>query len=414
VRKNSLSYKGEKAEDVAEWEVILYQDGKEKFVKTFTCDITDYTLRGLEYGTSYQVKLRFTLNFGPRYFGPHKSVHFYNEKGNARFETRIPFVAPPLSFPEDRSRDIEIIMRTKDWKYPINILMMGNWGAGKSSCLNSVVTALSRFESHDRPRQLQLQQEKPVDHVTTKLEKVIFRDAPEEFKNLRLWDTWGWAEGKEYTQGQFQFILQGHLPSGWDKKEDANKRHPKWIKNPEFKNRIHAIIFVIEAEEPFVRDPTDLASNEYYARLRSFVDIATEEGYIPICAMSKIDKISRSLQKDLSLAFEDEAVQRAMKNISVGAGFNPNAIFPCKFYSSETSRNDWVEAMTLGVFAEAIRNAKTFRDKVFSLYETIPSMSPKSHQANRRSIPLLPLLHLKHPQPVSFGSSFDSRWTPSL
>lgn len=177
----------------------------------------------------------------------------------------------------------------------INILLFGLAGCGKSSYLQSVITALST-------KQHVITGITPIgggsEHVTTTLRKfAICEDV-----KVNLMDTWGLTPSN-YVKGELQKIVQGILPDKWDMLDNMSENQDK-IKHNMKKakaNAVHALMVFLPCSS--LRNPKTIAL------LQPLLTDVKASGLNPIFLLALADE---------EVAATDKARFRQ----------NPNATFP--------------------------------------------------------------------------------------
>jgi putative ribosome biogenesis GTPase RsgA len=231
----------------------------------------------------------------------------------------------------------EIQKHTKDQNQ--NILLLGPFGSGKSSFLNTLLTATgSKREarvSGDR------------DHGTVTLEKY---EIPQT--NLTVWDCWGFSK-KNFDSVLLNEILDGHFQSGKEMKSGISRNAADFKKNPRTSDLMHNVIFVIAAP--------DLSGNgDLRDKVKEFLDLLFRKGYNPVLALTKIDLVDKSLaaspQKVYSSALANKEIYKAA-NLS---GLNPCKVFPVKNYNFEFDRNPLLENAHMHCLSAAVKQGQTF------------------------------------------------------
>lgn len=136
----------------------------------------------------------------------------------------------------------------------VNVLLVGGPGAGKSSLVNSIYSALEGEMVRLAARGT------GAGTITTRFTKYDFEDlAPA----VAIWDSAGWTEDT-YKHGALNYVLGGHLPDGFElDQRHIDDRSPGFRPSPVAGDYMHVVLIAVPYEE--------LSNESYLARARSGV-----------------------------------------------------------------------------------------------------------------------------------------------
>jgi hypothetical protein len=136
----------------------------------------------------------------------------------------------------------------------VNVLLVGGPGAGKSSLVNSIYSALEGEMVRLAARGT------GAGTITTRFTKYDFEDlAPA----VAIWDSAGWTEDT-YKHGALNYVLRGHLPDGFElDQRHIDDRSPGFRPSPVAGDYMHVVLIAVPYEE--------LSNESYLARARSGV-----------------------------------------------------------------------------------------------------------------------------------------------
>eukprot|EP01124_Arcella_intermedia_P027899 TRINITY_DN5561_c0_g1_i1.p1 TRINITY_DN5561_c0_g1~~TRINITY_DN5561_c0_g1_i1.p1 ORF type:complete len:267 (-),score=33.92 TRINITY_DN5561_c0_g1_i1:12-812(-) len=150
---------------------------------------------------------------------------------------------------------------------PLNVLLFGSSGMGKSSFINLFFSALQEKSVANKAKA------RALNKTTT--ETVTYQ----QYKltpSISLWDTWGWTSAsKTYKGSEFENMLSGKIPSG---------QHMTSLKpshQMDYTSEIDVVVFVI--------DRSALSVKEDISEMKKFYDTTIEKGKKAIVAVTKID-----------------------------------------------------------------------------------------------------------------------------
>jgi hypothetical protein len=157
-----------------------------------------------------------------------------------------------------------------------NICLFGEIGNGKSSALNSTVTALQ--DSNDTPNFIA-----KTGNATESFTKELRKENLNKAGTIKLWDTWGWQKSQTYCH--FDELCKGQLTQGQsEKKELESKEKP--VNYHIF--RPHAILALIDA--------ISSASPDNVNKYKSYIDELKMKYSISVFVT--LTKLDRTVDED--------------------------------------------------------------------------------------------------------------------
>jgi len=251
----------------------------------------------------------------------------------------------------------------------INVLLIGEVSAGKSSFINSVESLFtgyvtSRANSGMAERSLTTQYRK---YVITARDK---KKTPIKFK---FCDTMGLEGGNAgLSAAHIALIMDGHVDDqaklrreeGWLEWLGITDRLNAtqldgYIKNPTEDDRIHCVIFVVSASAVSIMDPAVLD------KFKAIRDEANRRNLIPVVVLTKLDQICQATKEKTSKVFHSRAVSQKVKEVSQKFGINQNQIFPVRNYFEETECTLENNLLILQALRQILRNSEDYlKDRI--------------------------------------------------
>jgi len=138
-------------------------------------------------------------------------------------------------------------------------------------------------------------------------------------------------------------IMDGHVPDGQELGYTKNlvPGGRGYIENPTDGDKIHCVVFVINAESFKVMD------DNVERKLKELKGEADKRGLFPIVVLTKIDKIVKELKDNPSKTFYSTAIKEMVDDISATFGIVENRIMPVKNYEHELEAVTDVNILTM-------------------------------------------------------------------
>ncbi|XP_034306896.2 interferon-induced protein 44 [Magallana gigas] len=240
----------------------------------------------------------------------------------------------------------------------VNILLIGQVGAGKSSFLNTIN---SIFKGGISSRACTGSAESSL---TKSFEKFRVRD-PSTKKYLRFWicDTRGVEEGLSIKSDDLGFILDGNLPNHYtfNPVEKASTKTPGFVKEPTVKDRIHVVVFVLDGST------LDVLSEGVVSKLKDIKNLVVDRGVPQLAFLTKMDKICETVNKDVSKMFTSSAVEDTVNKTADIIAIPRSHVLPVKNYEKETQLKTDINILALTALRQALMFADDFLENQYEL-----------------------------------------------
>lgn len=193
----------------------------------------------------------------------------------------------------------------------INLLLVGPWGAGKTSIKNTINSILNGSYS---PLAAAVSN-KDIGSLTKEITYHLFKKPP-----ICLIDTFGFADTKDridgYTEGQFRYLLLGKLPHNT----------PEGIKLDQIQNNQDnpplACIFVFPADS--------VSSSAACEKLRDNFMKASELGLSPVVILTKCDIFDENLNRCSEMIYNSDPIFSVLQSFKERTKITE--VYPCVNY----------------------------------------------------------------------------------
>jgi len=227
-----------------------------------------------------------------------------------------------------------------------NVLLVGQISAGKSSFFNTVNSA---FKGEVR--------QKAAAGVAEKSLTTQYRMWPVKSgnQNLRFCDSMG-LEGANsgLSVTDVAFIMQGHVKDKAELVGGVTEKMAGYNPNPELKDKIHCVAFVIDAGSVSMLD------DKVVEKIKQIRLEAIKRGMNPLIMLTQVDKICEESKKDIKNVFHSQAVHKKVQEVSQKFGINENMVFPVKNYNTESMNVLEIDILMLLTVRQILRNSEDY------------------------------------------------------
>jgi len=237
----------------------------------------------------------------------------------------------------------------------LNILLFGLAGSSKSSFINScyslfspkIVTQIAHSGG-------------AIDRVTKEMKPYrMIRDVmgvhgTPEPGFFSLIDTWGLEQNEDYyREGQFELILQGRLPKGWQMGQAVTGANI--VEEVKTNEAVHCVVFFVP-----VGELTAPQNQSFMLRkTKEFCATATRMHIPFLVAISKMDMVLPAFRDDPSKTYPEaeKIVMQAAQQFSIA----PSQVYPLINYTKETDKVFALDKQTYKILHTAYSIAKNRR-----------------------------------------------------
>ncbi|XP_053373902.1 interferon-induced protein 44-like [Mercenaria mercenaria] len=228
--------------------------------------------------------------------------------------------------------------------------MIGSVGAGKSSFYNTMDT-IFRGRITQRACSGSSEQSITTGYIPYKLRvesggscKFLFCDTP------CLEESTGWdAE-------ECGYLLDGNFPNYYqfDKKSPLTPKAEDSDEVPARDNRIHCVVFVLDATT------LDVVSSQVVEKMKNFQHLMNQREIPQLIVLTKIDKLCKDVQKDISFAYKSWVVEEHVEKASQLLGLRRSNVLPVKNYEEETRLDTNINILTLLAVSKILDSAEDY------------------------------------------------------
>jgi len=259
-----------------------------------------------------------------------------------------PIFASPKSLEKET---LELAKRLSTYKPPEDIaqivsvfilLPLGKIGKGKTSVLNTILSALLGTYS---ARGI-------VSESLKSVTRIYESDPGAEGFALDLRDIFG-EENSNYDT-ILKWIVGGNLAPGIRLSATSEEVVQNLVKCPEIGQMVHAVFLVFAT--------TSISTPSEISTVRKIYETLIEEGVQPIVLLTKVDLLygSKVTQDKVDLIYEDSIVDSAISTFCKEANIQPSDVFPIVNYTGPYRKRDFArEKLALNALDAALRQAET-------------------------------------------------------
>ncbi|XP_062622114.1 interferon-induced protein 44-like [Saccostrea cucullata] len=242
----------------------------------------------------------------------------------------------------------------------VNILLIGQVGAGKSSLLNTF-NSIFRGEISSRAWTGSAQHS-----LTTSFNKLRVRDQSSgNFLKFRLCDTRGLEESLAIKNEDIVYILDGNLPNNYkfNPVAAASTDINGFQKHPTLKDKIHVVVYVLNGST------FDVIPEWIFKKLKDIREMIIDRGIPLLVFVTKIDKVCSSVDDDIQEVFHSQVIKEMVDKIAEGITIPRAHVLPVKNYEREGCLETDISILALNALKQALLFTNDFLENQCELFE---------------------------------------------
>lgn len=219
----------------------------------------------------------------------------------------------------------------------INILMIGETGAGKSSCLNTFASALSgKMEEKYRISPTDGKEKSATQRIH--LEPLTIGDNGHQLP-CRFYDIPGLDDVETLKKDRIIKMINGKLKIDVEIDDDSDEDIVRMF--PTLADKVHCILYVLKATTNLSSEPASLKLMREIKNAKN-----SEDGVRQFVIVTAIDKIGVP-NSDMENAYKYNIVKKICQKVSEALDVDLFHVIPVSNYFEEVAPNDAKSAMSL-------------------------------------------------------------------
>ncbi|XP_029137599.2 interferon-induced protein 44-like [Labrus bergylta] len=236
--------------------------------------------------------------------------------------------------------------RNKGVKH-LRILLHGPVGAGKSSFINSVESALRGIVSKRA-----LTDANTGSSFTLKYKTYNIHKDDQSFYSIVFNDIMGLEkdDNKGVKVEDIKLALRGHVRDGYKFNPcgPLTEDDPGYNSNPSLDDKVHVLVCVVPVNS------VSLLDDKVVQKLREVRLAASDLGIPQLVILTKVDQACPEVESNIQNMYKSKYLKGQVEQFSARLGISTNCIFLVKNYESETYTNDGISGPILTALKQMV------------------------------------------------------------
>ncbi|XP_053391224.1 interferon-induced protein 44-like [Mercenaria mercenaria] len=217
------------------------------------------------------------------------------------------------------------------------VLMIGPVGAGKSSFYNTI-NSIFRGRITQRACSGSAEQS-----LTTAYTPYLVRVRSGANLNFKLCDTRGLEESQGLDVLECNYLLDGNVPEYYQFNPAApiSQETDGFIAKPTLEDKVHCVVFVLDSTT------LEVTPTKIIQKMKSFQTLMNQKGIPQALLLTKVDKLCKDVEKNVSQVFKSETVEEHVEKASQLLGLPRGNVLPVKNYENEMQLEENISILAL-------------------------------------------------------------------
>ncbi|XP_029986584.1 interferon-induced protein 44-like, partial [Sphaeramia orbicularis] len=237
----------------------------------------------------------------------------------------------------------------------LRVLIYGPVGAGKSSFINSVITAI-RGQSYIKAAANSAGTDTKSFTVEYKAHKIKKQGGhlPIVFSDIM-----GLEDGEDIgvRAEDIQLAMEGHVKEGYKFHPGAtlSKKDQYYNPSPTLDDQVHVLVCLLNVNSPNI-------SPSVIKKMKAIRETARDLGIPQIAIGTHIDECCDEIEKDVKDVYKSKYLKKKMTEFSNAVGIPLSCIFPVKNYSDDSEPDDDMDILILTAVKQILNFGDDFLD----------------------------------------------------
>merc|ERR1711892_418354 len=257
----------------------------------------------------------------------------------------------------------------------INVLLVGEISAGKSSFFNSVESVFKKRVATRANSGF------AGESVTTQYRqyRVKAKDEKNHSIKFKFCDSMGLeADDVGMSAADIGKIMDGHVKERAELSKGIRPNMQGYNRNPTEDDKIHCVAFVVNALT------VSMMEEGITKKIKDIRREANGRDMVPIVILTRIDEMCKVTQKDTSKVFLSREVEAKVDDVSKLFGINQSQIYPVRNYNKQTECEQDIDILILRVVRQIVRNSEDILEDKSAIRELEDKEDNKERKGRKK------------------------------